>query len=87
MTDELQSGGNQQDEQDFEEAISRLEQIVEELEAGGLSLEESLEKFSEGVKLVKLCNQKLNRAEKKIEMVLKEDEEYTEIIPFSQKEE
>ena len=71
---------------DFEEAIEELEKIVGGLEKGGLSLESSLEKFSRGVELVKFCSGELNKAEKKIEMVLKENDEFTDIVPFEDKE-
>ncbi|MDI3546725.1 MAG: exodeoxyribonuclease small subunit [Halanaerobiales bacterium] len=70
----------------FEEALDRLEEIVNNLESGGLTLEQSLEKFSEGVKLIKFCNQELNKAEKKIEMVLSEEEEFTRVIPYIDEE-
>ena len=73
-------GKNQQ--MDFEKAIKNLEEIVNKLESGGLSLDQSLAKFTEGVKLVKFCNKRLDRAEKKIELVLKEDEEYSDTVPF-----
>lgn len=71
----------------FEEALERLEEIVEKLESGGLTLDESLEKFSEGVKLVKFCNKELNKAEKKIELVLREDDGFGDIVPFSEGDE
>ena len=71
----------------FEEAINKLEIIVDELESGGLNLDKSLEKFVNGVELVKYCNKELNRAEEKIEKVLKEDEEYKDIVPFDFREE
>lgn len=66
----------------YEKAIERLEEIVKKLESGGLSLEKSLEKFEEGVRLVKYCNKELNKAEKKVEMVIKEGDEFTDVIPF-----
>ena len=55
----------------FEDALARLEEVVKELEDGGLSLEKSLELFEEGVRLVKFCKLELDQAEKKIEIVLK----------------
>lgn len=58
----------------FEFALEELEQIVEQLESGELSLEDSLSAFEKGVGLVKLCNQKLNEVEKKIEMLVKDKE-------------
>ncbi|MFO7815573.1 MAG: exodeoxyribonuclease VII small subunit [Halanaerobiales bacterium] len=66
----------------FEKAIQELEEIVEALEEGGLPLEASLEKFSRGIELIKYCNQKLSETEKKIEVLIKEDEEIQGIVPF-----
>lgn len=57
----------------FEESMKRLEDIVRELESEELSLEEALAKFEEGVKLGKACRELLERAEKRIK-VLVEDE-------------
>ena len=54
----------------FEETIKQLELIVNELEKGNLSLDESVKKFEEGIKLSKLCNQFLNNAEKKINILI-----------------
>ena len=58
----------------FESALEELEQVVEQLESGELSLEDSLGAFEKGVGLVRLCNQKLNEAEKKIEMLVRDKE-------------
>ena len=57
----------------FEEALKRLEQIVEELEGGELSLEESMRQYEEGVHLSKLCSKRLEEAKKKIELLIKEN--------------
>ena len=54
----------------FEETIKKLELIVNELEKGNLSLDESVKKFEEGIKLSKLCNEFLNNAEKKINILI-----------------
>lgn len=61
-------------EQKFEAALEELEQVVEQLESGELSLEESLAAFEKGVGLVRLCNQKLNDVEKKIEILVRDRE-------------
>jgi exodeoxyribonuclease VII small subunit len=53
----------------FEDALSRLEMIVNDLEKGGLTLEESLKKFEEGIKLSDYCVKKLEEVEKKIEVL------------------
>jgi exodeoxyribonuclease VII small subunit len=55
----------------FEQAIARLEQIVAEMESADLPLEQVLGKYEEGTRLVRLCGQKLNEAEKKIELLTK----------------
>ena len=65
----------------FEESLARLEQITEELESGDLSLEESLKKFDEGVKLADFCQQKLQEAQKKVDLLLKKNGRLQE-IPF-----
>jgi exodeoxyribonuclease VII small subunit len=53
-------------EVDFEGALSRLQTLVGELEAGELSLEDSLQTFEEGVRLVRLCSERLKSAELRI---------------------
>jgi exodeoxyribonuclease VII small subunit len=58
----------------FEAALEELEEVVERLESGELSLEDSLAAFEKGVGLVRFCNQKLNEVEKKIEMLVKDKE-------------
>lgn len=56
---------------DFEKSLARLEAIVEEMESGGLSLEQMIKHFEEGSKLVTLCSGKLNEVEQKIEKLVK----------------
>ena len=53
----------------FESAVERLEHIVEQMESDQLPLEEMLERYEEGTRLVKLCTEKLAAAEKRIEIV------------------
>ncbi len=55
----------------FEESLKRLEKIVEKLERGSLPLEEAMEAFAEGVRLVNVCNQKLDEAENRVQMLVK----------------
>ena len=63
----------------FESALARLEEIVKELETGSAPLDKSLSMFEEGIGLVKLCGDKLDSAEQKIKMLVKnEDGEYVE---------
>jgi exodeoxyribonuclease VII small subunit len=57
----------------FEEALARLEEITAELEDGDLSLEKSLKKFDEGIKLAEFCNAQLAEAKTKVEILLEKD--------------
>jgi len=57
----------------YDEVVGRLEGIVQALEAGELTLEDSLERFAEGVKLVKQGEQLLADAEKRVELLLSEE--------------
>jgi len=60
---------------DFEKRLNRLEEIVEKMESGELSLEDSLRLFEEGVKLSRECNTQLNEAEQKVKLLLGIDDE------------
>ncbi len=60
-------------EPNFEDALARLEEIVEELEEGEVELDRTLALFEEGVKLSKLCHKRLEAAEKKIEVLIKKE--------------
>lgn len=55
----------------FEKALARLETIVQEMEGGRLSLEEMLTRFEEGQALVKICAEKLEQVERRIETLVK----------------
>ena len=55
----------------FEQSMKQLEKIVQELEDGDLPLEKALKKFEEGMKLTKLCSEKLDATEKKVSILLK----------------
>jgi len=57
----------------FEDALRRLEQLVDQLEAGKLGLEESLEVFEEGVGLARRCARYLDDAEKRIELLTRDE--------------
>ncbi|NLL49570.1 MAG: exodeoxyribonuclease VII small subunit [Firmicutes bacterium] len=57
-------------EMKFEDALARLEEIVRSLEQGEALLDEALVLFEEGVKLARFCNEQLDQAEAKIEMML-----------------
>lgn len=69
-------GGN------FEASLSSLERIVRELEQGDLPLEKSLELFEQGVKLSRECQERLNEAERRIEVLLRDGEGRTSLVAF-----
>jgi exodeoxyribonuclease VII small subunit len=58
----------------FEEALKRLQTIVEKLERGDLPLEQAMESFTEGMQLVQLCHQKLEEAEKRVQVLVKDQQ-------------
>jgi exodeoxyribonuclease VII small subunit len=69
-------------ERSYEEALSRLEEIVQGLERGELSLEESLTLFEEGIQLAKYCNGKLDSAEGRLQILLGFNENEPKIDNF-----
>lgn len=69
-------------EQSFEKALTELENIVDKLEKGGLALNESLALFEKGVKLAKFLRGELGKAEKKIEILLKDEKGEVKEEPF-----
>jgi exodeoxyribonuclease VII small subunit len=66
----------------FEQALSRLEAVVEAMEAGDIPLSELLAKFEEGSKLLKICETRLKEAELKIE-ILKKQKNGDALAPFA----
>lgn len=66
----------------FEDALNKLEKIVSKLEDGDIPLEESLKLFEEGIRLSRFCNQKLDEAEKKVEILLKGKNGMLKAHPF-----
>jgi exodeoxyribonuclease VII small subunit len=67
----------------FEKALADLEAIVEKLEKGGLPLNESLALFEKGVKLAKFLREELSKAEKRVEILLKDEKGEVRAEPFS----
>ncbi|MBQ3230181.1 MAG: exodeoxyribonuclease VII small subunit [Clostridia bacterium] len=65
-------------EMSFEQALSRLEQIVKALEGGNVPLEDLIKLFDEGTSLVKLCTEKLDKAEEKVRLLQMKDGVLTE---------
>ena len=72
-----------ENEVSFEEAFSRLEDIVAQLEEGGLDLEESVSLFERGMALTKQCERKLREAELQVEQLVADAEGESELMPFT----
>ena len=66
---------------DFETALAELEALVEKMEQGELSLDESLKQFERGVQLTRSCQQALKEAEQKVQILLEKDGQ-TSLEPF-----
>jgi exodeoxyribonuclease VII small subunit len=65
----------------FEEALKKLEKIVQDLERGDITLDEALKKYQEGVELARLCSQRLDQAKKKIDILTKNKKGEFELKP------
>jgi len=72
---------------DFETALKKLEEIVKKLENGELSLDSALELFEEGVKLSRFCHTKLEDAERRVEILLKNGSGQAKAVPFESEDE
>ncbi len=72
-------------EMKFEDALKKLERIVDELEKGGLSLDEALEKYEEGIRLSRACEKRLEAAKKKVEILVRSEDGSLESKPFDEK--
>ena len=72
-------------EMKFEEALKKLEKIVDDLEKGSLSLDEALARYEEGIKLSRLCGKKLEAAKKKVEILVKSGDGSLELKDFDEK--
>lgn len=61
------------EEKKFDELISDIEKIVKDLESGNIDLETSIEKYSEAMKMIKICSDKLNKATESVNKILDEN--------------
>ena len=73
--------------QNFETSLEELERIVRELERGDLPLEKSLELFEQGVKLSRACQERLNEAERRIEILTRDNQGRATVSAFEPEEE
>jgi exodeoxyribonuclease VII small subunit len=69
-------------EESYDALVARLERVVGELEAGELTLEQSIEKFAEGVRLARDASRKLDEAEARVELLVRSADGRDEAVPF-----
>lgn len=85
-TEQVQEHGIPEEEVPFEKHMERLEAIVRTLEKGEAPLEESLALFEEGVRIARLCSERLDAVEGKIEVLLGIDNDEPLTAPFQSEE-
>lgn len=68
----------------FEASLEALERIVQQLEGGDLPLEESLELFEQGIRLSRECQERLSQAERRIEILLRDNQGRPVVVPFTE---
>lgn len=68
----------------FEDALKKLEDIVEKLESGNLALDDSMAKYEEGIRLAGICAKKLEAAKKKVEILVKTADGKFRLEPFDE---
>ncbi|ABS25341.1 exodeoxyribonuclease VII small subunit [Anaeromyxobacter sp. Fw109-5] len=69
-------------EESYDALVTRLERVVAELESGQLTLEQSIEKFAEGVRLAKDASRKLDDAERRVELLVRSADGEDEAVAF-----
>jgi exodeoxyribonuclease VII small subunit len=78
---------NQQQNKSFESSLEALEQIVRQLEQGDLPLEKSLELFEQGIRLSRECQERLGQAERRIEILLRDNQGRPTVSEFAPEKE
>jgi exodeoxyribonuclease VII small subunit len=75
---------NEEQSRTFEASLEALEQIVHQLESGDLPLEKSLELFEHGIRLSRECQERLSQAERRIEVLLRDNQGRTVVAAFDE---
>lgn len=76
----------EQQSRTFEASLEALEKIVQQLEGGDLPLEKSLELFEQGIRLSRECQERLSQAERRIEILLRDNQGRPVVAPFTEAE-
>jgi exodeoxyribonuclease VII small subunit len=85
MAKKKNAAENSQVQISFEDSLAKLEQVVCDLESGEIGLDESLKRYEEGIQHIRRCRAELERAEKRIQMLVSIDQEGRAVIePFSE---
>lgn len=71
----------------FEESMGRLEEIVNQMESGEQSLEDTLRLFKEGMRLSEYCSSVLQEAQRKVEMLVRKEDGTVDKVPFTEEAE
>jgi exodeoxyribonuclease VII small subunit len=74
----------EQQSRTFEASLEALEKIVQQLEGGDLPLEKSLELFEQGIRLSRECQERLSQAERRIEILLRDNQGRPVVAPFTE---
>ena len=77
-----QAGAAPETADTYDDLVARLERVVGELESGQLTLERSIERFAEGVRLANEATRKLDDAERRIELLVRNADGSEEAVPF-----
>src|SRR5213595_2611590 len=75
---------NEEQPKSFEASLEALEEIVHQLEGGDLPLEKSLELFEDGIRLSRQCQERLNQAERRIEILLRDNQGHPVVSSFEE---
>lgn len=84
MTNAQEQPGGPEQARSFEASLEALERIVQQLESGDLPLEKSLELFEQGVRLSRECQERLSQAERRIEVLLRDNQGRPVVTNFNE---
>ncbi len=82
MAEASEQAKNPRTEESYDALVQRLERVVTELESGQLTLEQSIEKFAQGVQIAKDASKKLDEAERRVELLVRGADGGDEAVPF-----
>lgn len=82
MSQPNERGSKNSGDESYDAIVARLERVVGELESGQLTLEQSIEKFAEGVRLARDASRKLDEAERRVEQLVRSADGGDEAVPF-----